>query len=61
MFVSSESTTPYLFNSSFVQIVIATPGRLIEILKQKAVRLDDVRAIVVDEVSIHPSIHLYIF
>ncbi|XP_067254809.1 probable ATP-dependent RNA helicase DDX59 [Chanodichthys erythropterus] len=32
-----------------IKIVIATPGRLIEILKQKAVRLDDVRAIVVDE------------
>ncbi|XP_051550146.1 probable ATP-dependent RNA helicase DDX59 [Myxocyprinus asiaticus] len=32
-----------------IKIVIATPGRLLEILKQKAVRLDDVRAIVVDE------------
>ncbi|XP_067270945.1 probable ATP-dependent RNA helicase DDX59 [Pseudorasbora parva] len=32
-----------------IKIVIATPGRLIEILKQKAVRLDDVRAVVVDE------------
>uniref|UniRef100_A0A8C2A642 RNA helicase n=1 Tax=Cyprinus carpio TaxID=7962 RepID=A0A8C2A642_CYPCA len=32
-----------------IKIVIATPGRLLEILKQKAVRLDNVRAVVVDE------------
>ncbi|XP_051551485.1 probable ATP-dependent RNA helicase DDX59 [Myxocyprinus asiaticus] len=32
-----------------IKIAIATPGRLLEILKQTAVRLDDVRAVVVDE------------
>ncbi|XP_066503929.1 probable ATP-dependent RNA helicase DDX59 [Hoplias malabaricus] len=32
-----------------IKIVIATPGRLIEILKQKAVQLDSVRVVVVDE------------
>ncbi|KAI7791296.1 probable ATP-dependent RNA helicase DDX59 [Triplophysa rosa] len=32
-----------------IKIVIATPGRLLEILKQKAVRLEDARAVVVDE------------
>ncbi|KAG7327748.1 hypothetical protein KOW79_009354 [Hemibagrus wyckioides] len=32
-----------------IKIVIATPGRLIEILKQKAVQLDCVRVMVVDE------------
>ncbi|XP_016382461.1 putative ATP-dependent RNA helicase DDX59 [Sinocyclocheilus rhinocerous] len=32
-----------------IKIVIATPGRLLEILKQKAVRLDNIRAVVVDE------------
>ncbi|XP_043079031.1 LOW QUALITY PROTEIN: probable ATP-dependent RNA helicase DDX59 [Puntigrus tetrazona] len=32
-----------------IKIVIATPGRLLEILKQKAVRLDSVRTVVVDE------------
>ncbi|XP_056092795.1 probable ATP-dependent RNA helicase DDX59 isoform X1 [Rhinichthys klamathensis goyatoka] len=32
-----------------IKIAIATPGRIIEIVKQKAVRLDDVRAVVVDE------------
>ncbi|KAK2907036.1 hypothetical protein Q8A67_006021 [Cirrhinus molitorella] len=32
-----------------IKIVIATPGRLIEILKQKAVQLDNVKAVVVDE------------
>ncbi|XP_036442408.1 probable ATP-dependent RNA helicase DDX59 [Colossoma macropomum] len=32
-----------------IKIVIATPGRLIEILKQNAVQLDNVRAVVVDE------------
>ncbi|KAA0712304.1 putative ATP-dependent RNA helicase DDX59 [Triplophysa tibetana] len=32
-----------------IKIVIATPGRLLEILKQKAVRLEDTRALVVDE------------
>ncbi|XP_072516115.1 probable ATP-dependent RNA helicase DDX59 [Salminus brasiliensis] len=32
-----------------IKIVIATPGRLIEILKQKAVRLDSVKIVVVDE------------
>ncbi|XP_073700503.1 probable ATP-dependent RNA helicase DDX59 [Garra rufa] len=32
-----------------IKIVIATPGRILEILKQKSVRLDNVRAVVVDE------------
>ncbi|XP_017334045.1 probable ATP-dependent RNA helicase DDX59 [Ictalurus punctatus] len=32
-----------------IKIVIATPGRLIEILKQKAVQLDGVKVVVVDE------------
>lgn len=32
------------------QIVIATPGRLAEILKQKAVQLNSVKVVVVDEV-----------
>ncbi|XP_010894289.2 probable ATP-dependent RNA helicase DDX59 [Esox lucius] len=31
------------------KIIIATPGRLLEILKQKAVQLDGVRVVVVDE------------
>ncbi|KAM9797773.1 putative ATP-dependent RNA helicase DDX59 [Syngnathus typhle] len=34
-----------------IKIVIATPGRLIEILKQKAVKLDKVKIVVVDEVD----------
>ncbi|XP_034035901.1 probable ATP-dependent RNA helicase DDX59 isoform X2 [Thalassophryne amazonica] len=32
-------------------IIIATPGRLLEILKQKAVQLDKVKVVVVDEVD----------
>ncbi|XP_065115614.1 probable ATP-dependent RNA helicase DDX59 [Paramisgurnus dabryanus] len=32
-----------------IKIAIATPGRLLEILKQKAVQLKDARAVVVDE------------
>ncbi|XP_062868797.1 probable ATP-dependent RNA helicase DDX59 [Trichomycterus rosablanca] len=32
-----------------IKIVIATPGRLIEIVKQKAVQLENVRVVVVDE------------
>ncbi|XP_076135005.1 putative ATP-dependent RNA helicase DDX59 [Alosa pseudoharengus] len=32
-----------------IKIIIATPGRLLEILKQKAVQLDGVKTIVVDE------------
>lgn len=32
-----------------IKIIIATPGRLLEILKQKAVELDGVRIVVVDE------------
>lgn len=36
---------------SSIKIVIATPGRLIEILKQKAVQLDKVKILVVDEVD----------
>lgn len=32
------------------QIVIATPGRLLETLKQKAVQLDKVKVVVIDEV-----------
>ncbi|KAJ8384535.1 hypothetical protein AAFF_G00204500 [Aldrovandia affinis] len=32
-----------------IKIIIATPGRLLEILKQKAVQLDGVRIVVVDE------------
>lgn len=44
--MSSCSAPP---NSS--QIVIATPGRLLEMLKQKAVQLDKVKVVVIDEVS----------
>lgn len=44
--MSSRSAPP---NPS--QIVIATPGRLLEILKQKAVQLDNVKVVVIDEVS----------
>ncbi|XP_059196451.1 probable ATP-dependent RNA helicase DDX59 [Centropristis striata] len=36
---------------SSIKIIIATPGRLLEILKQKAVQLDKVKAVVVDEVD----------
>ncbi|XP_076007532.1 putative ATP-dependent RNA helicase DDX59 [Genypterus blacodes] len=36
---------------STIKIVIATPGRLIEILKQKEVQLDCVKVVVVDEVD----------
>ncbi|KAM4548412.1 putative ATP-dependent RNA helicase DDX59 isoform 1-T1 [Odontesthes bonariensis] len=36
---------------SSIKIVIATPGRLIEILKQKALQLHKVRVVVVDEVD----------
>ncbi|XP_014889711.1 putative ATP-dependent RNA helicase DDX59 [Poecilia latipinna] len=36
---------------SSIKIVIATPGRLIEILKQKAFKLDKVKILVVDEVD----------
>uniref|UniRef100_A0A1A7XA47 RNA helicase n=3 Tax=Iconisemion striatum TaxID=60296 RepID=A0A1A7XA47_9TELE len=36
---------------SSIKIVIATPGRLIEILKQKALQLDKVKIVVVDEVD----------
>ncbi|XP_034002736.1 probable ATP-dependent RNA helicase DDX59 [Trematomus bernacchii] len=36
---------------SSIKIIIATPGRLIEILKQKAVQLDMVKVVVVDEVD----------
>nr|XP_061791222.1 probable ATP-dependent RNA helicase DDX59 [Nerophis lumbriciformis] len=34
-----------------IKIVIATPGRLLEILKQKAVKLEKVKTVVVDEVD----------
>uniref|UniRef100_A0A8D3BID6 RNA helicase n=1 Tax=Scophthalmus maximus TaxID=52904 RepID=A0A8D3BID6_SCOMX len=34
-----------------IKIVIATPGRLLEILRQKAVTLDKVKVVVVDEVD----------
>ncbi|XP_029284938.1 LOW QUALITY PROTEIN: putative ATP-dependent RNA helicase DDX59 [Cottoperca gobio] len=36
---------------SSIKIIIATPGRLLEILKQKAVQLDKVKVVVVDEVD----------
>uniref|UniRef100_A0A3Q4G2T3 RNA helicase n=1 Tax=Neolamprologus brichardi TaxID=32507 RepID=A0A3Q4G2T3_NEOBR len=36
---------------SSIKIVIATPGRLIEILKQKELKLDKVNVVVVDEVD----------
>ncbi|KAM3619736.1 uncharacterized protein V6R79_012882 [Siganus canaliculatus] len=36
---------------SSIKIIIATPGRLLEILKQKAVQLDNVNVVVVDEVD----------
>ncbi|XP_069558396.1 probable ATP-dependent RNA helicase DDX59 isoform X1 [Brachyistius frenatus] len=36
---------------SSIKIVIATPGRLIEILKQRALQLDRVKVVVVDEVD----------
>ncbi|XP_068599878.1 probable ATP-dependent RNA helicase DDX59 [Brachionichthys hirsutus] len=36
---------------SSIKIIIATPGRVFEILKQKAVQLDQVKVVVVDEVD----------
>ncbi|XP_070687981.1 probable ATP-dependent RNA helicase DDX59 [Pempheris klunzingeri] len=36
---------------STIKIIIATPGRLLEILKQKELQLDKVQAVVVDEVD----------
>ncbi|XP_070765420.1 probable ATP-dependent RNA helicase DDX59 [Enoplosus armatus] len=36
---------------SSIKVIIATPGRLLEILKQKAVQLDEVKVVVVDEVD----------
>ncbi|XP_075896784.1 putative ATP-dependent RNA helicase DDX59 [Nelusetta ayraudi] len=36
---------------SSIKIIIATPGRLIEILNQKAVQLDQVKVVVIDEVD----------
>ncbi|XP_078024974.1 putative ATP-dependent RNA helicase DDX59 isoform X2 [Epinephelus lanceolatus] len=36
---------------SSIKIIIATPGRLLEILKQRAVQLDKVKVVVVDEVD----------
>ncbi|XP_062419478.1 probable ATP-dependent RNA helicase DDX59 [Pungitius pungitius] len=36
---------------SNIKIIIATPGRLLDILKQKAVQLDKVKVVVVDEVD----------
>ncbi|XP_072245430.1 probable ATP-dependent RNA helicase DDX59 [Leuresthes tenuis] len=36
---------------SSIKIIIATPGRLIEILKQKALQLNEMRVVVVDEVD----------
>jgi len=45
-----------IYNGSpSLQIAIATPGRLLEILKQKAVQLDKVKVVVVDEVRALPS------
>ena len=46
----------YFYNGSpSSQIAIATPGRLLEILKQKAVKLDKVKVVVVDEVWVPAS------
>lgn len=39
----------------FFQVIIATPGRLLEILKQSSVQLHGIKIIVVDEVSIYQS------
>jgi len=36
-------------NSGGVQIVVATPGRLIDHVKQDSIRLDDVKFVVLDE------------
>lgn len=43
--------TPRSASLNPLQIIIATPGRLLEILKQKAVQLDKVKVVVIDEVS----------
>ena len=37
--------------SSFVQVIIATPGRLLDIIKRSAVELGGIKIVVVDEVS----------
>lgn len=37
----------------FFQVIIATPGRLLEILKQSSVQLHGIKIVVVDEVSIY--------
>lgn len=39
------------FLFSFIQVIIATPGRLLDIVKQNAVELSGIKIVVVDEVS----------
>lgn len=36
---------------SFIQVIIATPGRLLDIIKQRSVELGSIKIVVVDEVS----------
>lgn len=43
----------------FFQVIIATPGRLLEILKQSSVQLHGIKIVVVDEVSIYQGSTTY--
>lgn len=45
---------PFLF-LFFFQVIIATPGRLLEVLKKSSVQLHGIKIVVVDEVSFYLS------
>ena len=45
---------------SFTQVIIATPGRLLDIMKQSSVDLGNIKIVVVDEVSSGVSEHDFI-
>ncbi|KAK2835392.1 hypothetical protein Q5P01_015876 [Channa striata] len=52
LLVGGMPLPPQLHRLKFsIKIIIATPGRLLEILRQKAVELDKVKIVVVDEVD----------
>lgn len=56
-----EFLTPVGFFPFLFQVIIATPGRLLEILKQSSVQLHGIKIVVVDEVSFYLAELYYLY
>jgi ATP-dependent RNA helicase RhlE len=55
------SINPQMMNLNNIHVLIATPGRLLELLEKKSVQLSDVRTLILDEADIVKTLTYMVF